>query len=300
MGDGHVDLQHICGHTYYTDLPSISGVYLFDDRSCLLIDTGATEQDAAGIRALLQDRGLTLRAIFNTHGHADHCTGNQMLRNWSGCSTFASSTEAAFIQNPILWPQTLFSADPPNVLKNKFLMAPPCPVTDVVVPGELDIAGEPFQIIGLGGHTIGHLGMVTPDRVAFLGDSLIPMSLMNGFQFHYLGDIQGELETLDWLERSNFSCNLMSHGGIDPDLATTVARNRDLLSRITGVILDAARVPSSREEILTHLVGRLGLPVNSSQYYLIMATLSAFLAYLCNSRLTRAVLDGAIMKYSAV
>ena len=77
--------------------------------------------------------------------------------------------------------------------------------------------------------------MVTPDRVAFLGDSLIPVSLMNGFQFHCLGDIQGEMETLDWLERSNFSRNLLSHGGIDPDLATTVARNRELLSRIAGV-----------------------------------------------------------------
>ncbi|HHW41811.1 MAG TPA: MBL fold metallo-hydrolase [Syntrophomonadaceae bacterium] len=291
-------LQCLAGNTYYIDGPSIIGVYLFDDRSCLLIDTGSSQENATALLELLKESGIRVRGIFNTHCHADHCAGNRLIQERSRCRIFASALDAPIIQNPILAPFALYSAYPPPALKNKFLMASPSVVTDVLDAGRLFIDGIAFQVVDLKGHTMGHNGIVTPDGIAFLGDSLIAPEIMKKFQFHYLADVGSHLETLDFLQESGFERAVLSHGGPLQNFMETVNRNRELFCKIINLILDMLRTPRSREEILSRLVDAFALPLNTTQYYLILATISAFLSYLCANRKIRATPVGGFMKFS--
>jgi glyoxylase-like metal-dependent hydrolase (beta-lactamase superfamily II) len=77
-------LNHICGQTYVIDGSTQVGVYLFHDDTCLLIDSGPADE-AGQIRQIIEEQKVKVRAIINTHYHADHCggTGN------SNCSTRA-------------------------------------------------------------------------------------------------------------------------------------------------------------------------------------------------------------------
>ncbi len=291
-------LVHIAGSTYYVDSPSITGVYVFPDRSCLLVDTGSGNEYATLTLELLRENGLTVHGIFNTHAHPDHCGGNRIIQEQSSCPTYTSPLEAAFIQHPILVPYSFYSALPPRTLiNNRYLMAPPSCVTDTVEMGRININSVSFQIIDLGGHTLGQVGIVTPDGVAFLGDSLIDPSIMKQFRFHYLADVRRELETLDFLENANFNYAILSHGGLVGDLAVTVTRNRELFQRIMDFVLTVAHCSRSREEIVARVVERFDLPLNRTQYYLILATVSAFLSYLCNCGYLREFIENGVLKF---
>lgn len=290
-------LEHLSGKTYYIDCPSVIGVYLFDSGSCLLIDTGASKECAAALLELLNEKRITVFGIFNTHFHADHCAGNRLIQERSRCRIFASQPDACFIQNPVLAPFALFSAYPPPALKNRLLMAPPSTVTDIVERGALSIEGISFQVIDLKGHTLGQSGIVTPDGIAFLGDTLIAPKIMERFQFHYLADVSSHFKTLDFLDNAAFDRVILAHGGPLRNLKDTVARNRELFCKIIDLMLDMLRTPRSREEILTLLVDALALPLNTTQYYLILATVSAFLSYLCARRLISANTVAGVMKF---
>ncbi|MGB9791045.1 MAG: MBL fold metallo-hydrolase [Thermacetogeniaceae bacterium] len=293
-------LWHISGKTYYIDCPSVVGVYLFDSRYCLLIDTGSSRECAAAILELLDERGIRPFGIINTHFHADHCAGNRLIQERSNCRIFASQPDACFIQNPILAPFVLFSAYPHPPLKNRLLLAQPSRVTDIVEEGALELAGATFQVIDLRGHTLGQIGIVTPDGVAFLGDALIAPEIMERFRFHYLADLGSHFKTLDFLSKAGFERAVLAHGGPLENLRETVDRNRELFSEIIALLLEILKTPRSREEVLFMLVDALSLPMNTTQYYLIMASVSAFLSYLCTKRLIAARITDGSMEFSVV
>lgn len=295
-----LSLELLSGKTYYVDCPSCIGVYLLDSRSCLLIDTGGSRECAAALLELLDEKGIRPVAIINTHFHADHCAGNRLIQERSGCRIFASQPDACFIQNPILAPFALFSASPPPALRNRLLLAQPSEVTDVTEEGDLEIAGVALKVIGLKGHTLGQIGVVTPDGVAFLGDALIAPEIMKRFRFHYLADLGKHFKTLDYLSRAAFEQAVLAHGGPLRSLREAVARNQELFSEIIDLLLKILKTPRSREEVLSLLADALSLPLNTTQYYLIQASVSAFLSYLCAKRLIAARLAGSSMKFSVV
>lgn len=294
-----LSLELLSGNTYYVDCPSCIGVYLLDSSSCLLIDTGASRECAAALLELLDERGIRPVAIINTHFHADHCAGNRLIQERSGCRIFASQPDACFIQNPILAPFALFSASPPPALRNRLLLAQPSLVTDVVEEGTLELAGVALQVIGLKGHTLGQIGVVTPDGVAFLGDALIAPEIMERFRFHYLADLGKHFKTLDYLSRAGFEQVVLAHGGPLKGLREAVARNQELFSEIIELLLEMLKTPRTREELLSLLSAALSLPLNTTQYYLFMASVSAFLSYLCATKqISAQVADCGLMKFS--
>lgn len=292
-----MELQRIAENTYFISEPGI-GVYRFEDCSCLLVDTGNSREAGSKVLELLQDHGLTVRGVFNTHFHADHCAGNRLIQEQTQCRIIASSPDAAIIQNTVLAPVLLYSAYPPRALNNWFFTAEPSVVTDVVGAGNLEFLGVTFQVIDLKGHTLGQVGVVTPDGVAFLGDSLLAGSTIEEYPLLCLADAGSQLETFDILEKTDFACAVLSHTGPVPDLIAAIEQNRRLFHEIRRFVLEVTRKPRSREEIISLLVESLSLPLNTVQYYLIHSTVSAFLSYLCGNRSLRATPADGFLKYT--
>ena len=283
--------MQIAGNTYCFNYPSIIGVYFFDFRSCLLIDTGARKGHALAVLEHLDKRKITVHGIFNTHHHADHCTGNQIIQNRSNCPIYASALEAALIENPV----TLYSAFPPSVLRNKFLQAPPSSVTNILKAGEQQINGVSFQLLDLKGHTLGQLGIVTPDGVAFLGDSLLEDDYLESVPFPYLVDAAGYFTTLVFLQNTNFPYAILTHGGQVIDVQRLAGRNREVSRAVIKLILEITKEPRSREEITSILIRKLSLPLSTTQYYFIHTTTSALLSYLNSlNRIRLRLLNGNI------
>ena len=63
-------------------------------KEAVVIDPGG---DVARIRMYLDEQGLTLRYIIDTHGHVDHIAGNDELREATGAKILIHEADAAML-----------------------------------------------------------------------------------------------------------------------------------------------------------------------------------------------------------
>jgi glyoxylase-like metal-dependent hydrolase (beta-lactamase superfamily II) len=120
-------------------------VWMPDRRDAVVIDPGL-EPDA--ILQFLRDQRLTVGAILNTHGHADHIGGNQAVKD-------------AYPDAPLL----IGANDVPLLTDaNANLSAPfgasivSPPATDTVREGDtLEVAGLLLEVLDVPGHSPGHV-----------------------------------------------------------------------------------------------------------------------------------------------
>lgn len=292
-----MQLHHIAGNSYYLDGENCVGVYVFPDRNCLLADSGASESQAKKIADLLAKEGLKPAYIFNTHAHVDHCGGNEYLQNQYHCRIIASQMAAALIENPVFGPTMLFTAWPLRVLRSRALMPHPSRVERIVDPGPLRVENTEFQVYDLPGHSYGHAGLLTPDGVAFMGDSLMHEQMLRSYPFLYMVDITRQLETIDFIGSQNWPCLFLTHGGLVADLSLCLEENRSRIARIGDEILALLDPGRSLEEIVAAMADRYNLNLNSGQYYIVSATVSAFLSHLSEGKLVKNKTEEGIMKF---
>ncbi len=292
-----MQLQHIAGNSYFLDGANGVGVYVFSDQSCLLVDSGSSESQAKKILTLLSAEGLRIKSIFNSHAHVDHCGGNEYLQTQCQCDIIASPMAGAIIENPIFGPAMMFTAYPLKVLRSRALMARPSRVNRIVSPGSLLINNMEFQVYDLPGHSLGQTGLVTPDGVAFLGDSLMHEQMLREYPFLYMVDITRQLETLDFIRMQNWPLVLLTHGGLVNDLNGCVEKNRTRIMQIAEEILALLDIARSHEEILAAMLIKYDLSVNSGQYYLVSSTIAAFLSHLSQRKMIRNRAEEGVMKF---
>jgi len=111
--------------------------------------------DAGAILAALKAAGWGLDFILNTHWHPDHAGGNAELKATTGA----------------------IAIGPAEVTRI-------APLDRTVADGDVVDLGETrFEIIGCGGHTLGHITYFDrADRIAFVGDTLFALGCGRVFE----------------------------------------------------------------------------------------------------------------------
>ena len=120
-------------------------VWLEGRTDALVIDPGI---DPDSILRFLDNRKLTVAAILNTHGHADHIGGNEALKQrFPNAPLIIGVNETALLADPMLNLSGLFGMP---------IVSPPADRT--VVAGEkLSLAGIDFVVREISGHSPGHV-----------------------------------------------------------------------------------------------------------------------------------------------
>ncbi len=290
-------LKQIKGYANYLKSPTNVGV-LIEGKEAVLIDSGNDTDKAKKIYRELETQGLSIKAIWNTHSHADHWGGNHYLQQKTGCEITSSKIEAAMINNNIMEPFYLYGAEPLKVLKNKFLMAKECSC-GIFDSNHVDFAGRSVEIVDLKGHSPGMVGFKTEEGVFFTGDAIFSLEIIEKYKLMYSSDITGHLKTLDFLEKSDAEYYVPSHGdvfGFDR-LKDLIEKNRDAILRVNRILLAEMSEPASLEELLTSSMDRLGVSMNIGQHFLNRTTISAHLSYLCNEGFALAQMDNNRLVY---
>lgn len=276
------ELVQVGDHSYYVNSPAKTGLYVDADSQVYLIDSGNDKDAGKKILKIITEQGWALKAIINTHFHADHVGGNLLLQQRTGVCAYAYGMEVPFVQYPNLEPCLLYGGLPPKPLRNKFLMATPSEVRNLE---KLDLP-KGMEIFPLLGHCLDMIGVKTPDGVYFMADCVSSPAVLEKYQISYLWDVAEYLKTLDTVEHMEGRCFVPAHADVVESMAELCAVNRNSVFQVRAFLLQLCQEPHSFEEILQGTFAHYGMEMNWNQYALIGSTLRSYLSYL---------LDGGLM-----
>lgn len=274
-----MELCHAKGSTYYFQSPSKVGLVEIGEGRAVLIDSGSDRDAAKRIRRTLEERGLSLTAIYNTHSHGDHIGGNKYLQDNTGCRIYAPPIDCCFTNHPVLEPSLLFSATPPAPLRHKFFMAGESKaelLTATALP-----AG--FSVVDLGGHSPSMMGIRTPDDVLFVGDAVASAETLAKYRVTYTYDVARYLDTLARLRGVQAALFIPAHAAPTEDLSELLALNEAAVLGVGNDIVELCRTPMTHEMLLKALFDRYGLTLTFGQFALVGATLRAYLTWLLDT-----------------
>lgn len=291
-----MELTKIKGNTYYIKAPTNTGVYVFKNKNCILIDTGISNTQARQVDDILTKNNLHPKYIINTHNHIDHCGGNHYFqKNYPGCLVYSSSKERVFMENIELCPAILWGSTP---IKDIYKINKPFTVDFTLKYGINKINDEKFEVISLPGHTEEHIGIITPEKVCFLGDAIFSKETLKKYSIPYLYDIDHSLETLEYIKTLDADFFVISHGNeIVPkeEIEDLCNKNIENINKYTDDILELLDQPLSKEDLLQNIAILNNLEMGIFQYYINQSTISAFLSHLISKNLVNhSVEDGKL------
>lgn len=261
--------------TYCIKSPVNIGIYLINETDVCLIDTGNSKDFAKIIEKILIENDWNLKYIINTHSHADHIGGNNYLQSKYNCKIYSSLVEKYFIKDPFLEPALLYGANPPKEMLSHFLKA-----DESICNNIDDLEEEGLKIINLEGHSFGHIGVITEDDVIFCGDAYTSEKIIGKYRIQYVYDIEKYLKTLEYLKETNYKYYIPSHGEIEQNCKNTIDINISNINKLEKEILEIISSKITYTKLLDKIFELNHIKLNITQYFLISATIKAFLTKL--------------------
>jgi glyoxylase-like metal-dependent hydrolase (beta-lactamase superfamily II) len=282
-----MELRSITENVWYIPNVTNIGVIRDKDNSIILIDTGIDRGIGKKINNLLIKEKLVLKAIVNTHSHADHCGGNKYLQDATGATIYAPIIEDVIISNPYLEPWYLFSGAAPIIdLQNKYLMAKPSKVDHVIKKTDQSLTFEnaELNIVPLPGHALNQIGIVF-DSVFFCADSIFSEELLVKHKVSFFIDIKQTLETLNYLLSTDFSFYVPAHADPSPNISQVVKANINSIQGIEELIFDFLTEPKTADQVMKSVCDHFQLELSRvNQYFLLKTPILAYLSYLRNEK----------------
>ncbi|MFZ5351255.1 MAG: MBL fold metallo-hydrolase [Bacillota bacterium] len=295
-------LVHIKGNTYY--IPGAVNIGVIKNEKnpekSIIIDSGLDDDSGRKILKLLNDNGMSVGSIINTHSHADHCGGNSFIKSRTDASIYAGSLEKAIIEHPELEPFYLFSAAPMKELDVKFLKAKPSAVSHILEPGSLKIDDIELSVISLQGHTPGMMGIASTDGVFFVGDAVFSEDIINKYGLVYLYDVKSALSTLEYMKSMKYDYYIPCHGELVDNISDLVEANIKAVNDVEKEVLKFCTIPADRDRIVSRIIEKYKIKLTVPQYYLTVASVSAYLSFMTDSGMLKMSFEDNKLKWQRI
>lgn len=225
-----MELRHVYGNTYAAvGATALMPVYKLTERDIVLMDTGYARLDRSALVNLIEGNGFRLRGILCSHAHFDHTGNVRFLQQRYGCQAAAQIIEAGISVNPDAYRANYVAL---TYGKSREYLLEECFPADVIIPADaehLDFCGARFGILQLPGHSAGHIGVVTPDGVAYLGDCLIDEAQIAAAKLPTSMFIARDLESKESLRNLRRPAYIIAHKQVLTDIGPLIDRNIDFI-----------------------------------------------------------------------
>lgn len=225
-----MELRHVYGRTYAAvGATALMPVYKLTERDIVLMDTGYARLDRSALVNLIEGNGFRLRGIICSHAHFDHTGNVRYLQQRYGCQAAAQIIEAGISVNPDAYWANYVAL---TYGKSREYLLEECFPADVIIPADaehLDFCGARFGILQLPGHSAGHIGVVTPDGAAYLGDCLIDEEQIAAAKLPTSMFIARDLESKESLRNLRRPAYIIAHKQVLTDIGPLIDRNIDFI-----------------------------------------------------------------------
>ncbi len=285
------ELIKIGPHTSYLKMPTNAGIIAVDGdggkKEIYIIDTGNTDSSAQAILNAINENYPChqVKAILNTHAHADHFGGNPFIVSQTGCEVWTSKGEATLMEYPMLETQLIWGGTPILEIRSKFLFGNPCKVSRILHDEEiLNLNGVEIKVISLPGHYVDPIGFLVTDtdgtKSFFVGDALSGRNVIKTYWIQYLLDERKSKESILKTAGIKSDIYIPGHGEAVKHVEGITELNMLAILETENMILDELETPKTMEEILKKVAERNSLDMKASQYCLIGSTLRSYLSSL--------------------
>jgi len=276
----------------YIRCPARIGLIRTGPGEACLIDSGGDRDAGKRVKRILDEQGLTLRAIYNTHSHADHIGGNRYLSGQYACPIYAPGIEQAFTLHPVLEPGFLYGGFPPGELRHKFLMAQ----ESDALPLRPEALPYGVSVIDLPGHSFDMVGFRTEKGVVFLADCLVSAQTLAKYRVSFLVDVAKYLETLEKVKKMAAAVFVPSHAEATENIAPLAQLNIDMVYEVADAIIKLCAEPAAFDTILRGAFDRFGLAMTVEQHALVGSTVRSYLTWLTGAgRAEMLIMDNTLM-----
>lgn len=266
--------------TYYISAPTNIGIYKINEDEVCIIDSGNDKDSGKRILKILAENGWNLSMIINTHAHADHIGGNDILQKRTGCKIYAPSVDVSLVENTILNASILYGGFPCKDMLGKFFYAR----GTEALPITADILPEGMEITSVDGHSFTMTAVKTCDDVWFLGDSVISEKIIKKYRVQFLYDIGKSLDSLEKIKQMKGKLFIPSHAEAACDIRALCDLNIACIKENVEFI-GSVCTGINFEEILKKVLDENDLAMSFSQYLLIGSTVRSYLTYMYDNKI---------------
>ena len=156
-------------------------------------------------------------------------------------------------------------------------------MTNLIEADTDTIAGDLEVVRLLPGHFFGMIGILTPDRVLFLGDCMFGEKVLEKYKIPFIYDVAGYRETIGKVQKIDADHYIVSHGDPQTDIGAMAEANLALVDAVEDFLLETLEREMTDGDVVKAVCGHFGITLDYGQYALVGTTVRSFLAYLYNA-----------------
>jgi len=285
-------LDVLVGDTYLLR-GSPSTLFYEDSDNVYVVDPGHGRKRAKQLAREITRFGKPI-IVFITHYHSDHFS--LLAEGRLKGRVLATTVDEPAIRDPRIRVALTFGLPLPSGDPLLLYEAVSVNVDEVVDPGS---SLGPLKLVPLPGHTLGQVGVLTPDGVLYAADSLFGDRVLDNYGVPYHFDPCMALDSLKRLLSfsSEIEYLVPSHGPVvsGDDIDRLVKANMDRLEGSWRLIEDMLAEPLSPGEIAGRLASAYKVDPSPSLMLLLETAVRGFLS--CMRSHVQPFIDSGVLKW---
>lgn len=293
-------IKEVKGNTFCIDTGlSYIPFYKVNNKEIIMLDSGLAQSERKKLEELLEENNLKVVAIICSHAHVDHIGNNTYFKNKYNC-TIAMQEDESIVCSSIDSLKTYYSNLTISEVTERFndMICE----TDILISNDanvVEVCGVEFKILHTPGHSLCHICIITPDDVAYLGDSLISYEVMRAAKMPYTFKLKEDLESKSKLFNLKASKYIVAHKNIYNDITELITDNIEFYKSRANRVYSVINGSITIEEIFNLVIKNYNININNKyKCKLIQRILNSYIEYLKEIGLVRTNIDNEIIKYS--
>lgn len=295
-----MDILKVKGNTYCIDTGmTYIPFYKINDKEIIMLDSGWKKGEREGIAEVLESNNFQVKAILNSHIHIDHIGNNAYLKNKYNCIIAMSSYAAMICSSAINLNVYYGNQTLKEVEKHYGHMVFKTDVKIEENQNEVLLCGIKFKIIHTPGHSPAHICSVTPDNVAYMGDTLISHEVMEGAKIPYAFILSEDMKTKAKIYDLKYSKYIVAHKGIYDDIKKLIDDNINFYESRANRIYEVIEGKMTKEDIMKVVIKKFNIQVKTIyKYYFIERMLKSYVDYLYEIEKLDLTIEDGFLKYT--